>query len=455
MNGFWRWLRPDSLGAQIALVLFAAIALFQLVVTSTYLFTEPEWRLAIIEPSEMIASAVTAIDSVAPDQRAMAIAEMQRIAPWLKFNVVASAPGGSRVASNAGVADLIRKRLWPDAVVRTPNVKMAQPDSDFAIGLRKGGFLVVSITEARRSQALDDERRGSSVMSLAMSRNLESSAALFLVSALLLTIWLTLTVIAPLYRLVRQAEKLPLDRGRADPIRESGPKEMRELSRALNRMQRRIDSMIESRSRALAAISHDLRTIITRMRLRTEFISDDALKSKMLKDVETMDSMLHKNLVYLRGEKSDASVGLIDLDSLLQTIADEFADLGHDVSYSGGRHQTVYGSIDDMQRLFSNLVENAVSHGKHVVISATPPRDGFIVVDVADDGPGIPADKRTELLEPFVRGEPARTVDEKGGFGLGLSIVSSLTEKAGGKLELLDRAPNGLIARIALPAAFS
>ena len=189
------------------------------------------------------------------------------------------------------------------------------------------------------------------------------------------------------------------------------------------------------------------------MRLRTEFIADDALKSKMLKDVETMDSMLHKNLVYLRGEQSDASVGLIDLDSLLQTVADEFADLGHDVSYAGGRHQTVYGSIDDMQRLFSNLVENAVSHGKHVVVSATPPREGFIVVDVADDGPGIPAEKRAELLEPFVRGEPARTVDSKGGFGLGLSIVASLTEQAGGKLQLLDRAPNGLIARVALPAA--
>lgn len=455
MTNFWRWLRPDSLGAQIALVLFGAIALFQLVVTSTYLFTEPEWRLAIIEPSEMIAGAVIAVDVAAPEDRATAIAEMQRIAPWLKFSLVDKMPGGSRIASNAGVADLIRKRLWPNAIVRTPAIKMAQPDSDFAIELRRGGYLVIAITEPRRSQALEDERRGASVMSLAMSRNLESSAALFLVSALVLTIWLTLTVIAPLYRLVRQAEKLPLDRGRPDPIKESGPKEMRELSRALNRMQRRIDSMIESRSRALAAISHDLRTIITRMRLRTEFIADDALKSKMLKDVETMDSMLHKNLVYLRGEQSDASVGLIDLDSLLQTVADEFADLGHDVSYAGGRHQTVYGSIDDMQRLFSNLVENAVSHGKHVVVSATPPREGFIVVDVADDGPGIPAEKRAELLEPFVRGEPARTVDDKGGFGLGLSIVASLTEKAGGKFELLDRAPNGLIARVALPAAFS
>ena len=191
------------------------------------------------------------------------------------------------------------------------------------------------------------------------------------------------------------------------------------------------------------------------MRLRTEFIGDEALKAKMMKDVETMDSMLHKNLVYLRGEESGVGMGLIDLDSLLQTIADEFADLGHEVSYAGGKHQTVYGSLEDFQRLFSNLVENAVNHGQHVVVSATQPQDGFIVVDVADDGPGIPAGKKDQLLEPFVRGEPARRVDAKSGFGLGLSIVASLTEKAGGKLQLLDRAPNGLIARVALPAAFS
>ena len=455
MKRLLRWLRPDTLGAQIALVLFAAIALFQVVVATTYVFSDPDWTIAVVEPSEIIATAATAIDAVAPPKRAATIAEMHRVAPWLKFTITDDAPAGSRIALKTGTAELIRKRLWPDAIVRAPVVKMPKPDSDFAIGLRNGGYLVIGITEERRSQALEEERRGTTAKRIAMSRNLESSAALFLVSALLLTVWLTLAVIAPLYRLMRQAEKLPLDRGRSEPIKESGPREIRHLSRALNRMQRRIDSMIESRSRALAAISHDLRTIITRMRLRTEFIGDEALKAKMMKDVETMDSMLHKNLVYLRGEESGVGMGLIDLDSLLQTIADEFADLGHEVSYAGGKHQTVYGSLEDFQRLFSNLVENAVNHGQHVVVSATQPQDGFIVVDVADDGPGIAADKKDQLLEPFVRGEPARTVNAKSGFGLGLSIVASLTEKAGGKLQLLDRAPNGLIARVALPAAFS
>ena len=455
MSGFWRWLRLDSLGAQIALVLFAGIALFQIVVASTYLFTDPDAKLDIVEPSEVVATVVTAVDAVLPERRAGVLAEIQRVAPWLKLTLLDKSPDGSRVASATGTAQLIRKRLWPDAVVRVPGPRSPPSDKDFAFALRGGGWLAITVVEQRRSVALDEERRGMDARKIAMSRNLESSAALFLLSALFLTVWLTLAVIAPLYRLVRQAERLPSDRSKSDPIRETGPREMRELSRALNRMQRRINSMIESRSRALAAISHDLRTIITRMRLRSEFIADEALKAKMQKDVESMDAMLHKNLVYLRGEQSGAGVSLIDLDSVLQTIADEFADLGHDVSYAGGGHQTVYGSLEDLQRLFSNLVENAVSHGAHVVVSATPPRDGFITVDVADDGPGIPEDKKAELLEPFVRGEVARTVNEKGGFGLGLSIVSSLVEQAGGKLQLLDRAPKGLIARVALPAAFS
>lgn len=447
-------LRPDSLSAQIALVLFLSIALFQTVVTSTYLFTEPEWRQTLVEPGEAIASAVLAIDVADQKSRAEILADLQRSLPWARFIVQDSLPSGGKAPPANSAGDFIRNRLWPEARVRVPAIAMPTPNSDFAVALRRGGAVVISILEPRRSGLLEEARRGRGVRRFFTSRNLERSAALFLVSSLLLTLWLSFAVVAPLYRLVRQAEKFPFERRQFEPLAESGPKEMRELSRALNRMQQRIDSMIESRRRALAAISHDLRTIITRMRLRSEFIADESLKAKMLNDVESMDSMLHKNLVYLRGEESGGERGLIDLDSVLQTIADEFVDLGHNVSYQGGKHQTVYGSIGDLQRLFSNLVENAVKHGDHVSLSASAPQEGFIVVDVADDGPGIPADQKQALLEPFTRGAPARTMDGKSGFGLGLSIVASLVGAAGGTLQLLDREPTGLVARVALPAAF-
>ena len=147
MTRLLRWLRPDTLGAQIAMVLFAAIALFQAVVATTYLFSDPDWTVAVVEPSEIIATAATAIDAVAPERRPRAIAEMQRVAPWLKFTIADDAPVDSRIALKTGTAELIRKRLWPDAIVRAPIVRMPKPDSDFAIGLRSGGYLVIAITE--------------------------------------------------------------------------------------------------------------------------------------------------------------------------------------------------------------------------------------------------------------------------------------------------------------------
>ena len=127
--------------------------------------------------------------------------------------------------------------------------------------------------------------------------------------------------------------------------------------------------MIAARSRALAAISHDLRTIITRMRLRAEFIDDEPLRAKMLHDVDLMDSMLYKNLLFLRDERYRHTQEIVDLDSVLQTVADQFADLGHDVAYEGDGRRMVIGSLTDLQRVFANLVENAVAHGRRVVIS--------------------------------------------------------------------------------------
>ncbi len=277
----------------------------------------------------------------------------------------------------------------------------------------------------------------------------------FFLCAAILTIWTSNVVVAPLAELARQAEKFPNDSGEREVLVEEGPQEVRDLTRALNRMQDRIYTMIAARSRVLAAISHDLRTIITRLRLRAEFIGDDTLRTKMLHDVDLMDSMLYKNLLYLRDERYRRAHGLVDLDSVLQTVSDQFSDLGHDVSYEGGGRHMVVGSLTDLQRVFNNLVENATTHAKTVVISVEQPSRDVIRVDVADDGPGISAEDKELVVEPFVRGRPARNMNEHGGFGLGLSIVRSLVEEIGGGLQLLDRAPNGLIARVILPRARS
>ena len=279
------------------------------------------------------------------------------------------------------------------------------------------------------------------------------AALFFLLCASILTIWVSNAVVAPLVKLARQAERLPNETGKQELIVEEGPQEVRDLSRALNRMQARIQAMIATRTHVLAAISHDLRTILTRLKLRAEFIGDEGQRGKMLHDINLMDAMLYKNLQNLRAERRVSERRLIDLDSVLQTVADQFSDLGHEVVYHGGDHQMILGSITEMQRVFSNLVENALTYARNVEISVGNAGRDATKVEVADDGPGIPNESKASVLEPFVRGQPARNMNEHSGFGLGLSIVRSLVESHGGTVQLLDREPHGLIARVVFPRA--
>ena len=322
------------------------------------------------------------------------------------------------------------------------------------VALRKGGYAVATTLEPRLSPLGSISSRHYGAPTLFM-RLLERSALFFFLCTSILTVWISSAVVAPLVKLAREAERYPAENAHLRPIDEAGPREVRDLTRALNRMQSRIEAMIEARSHALAAISHDLRTIITRLRLRSEFIADDELKEKMLHDADLMDSMLYKNLQHLRDANSAPDRCLIDLDSVLQTVSDQFVDLGHDVTYRGGEHQVILGSLTEMQRVFNNLVENAVTYAKKVVITLDQPSPEIIRVDVADDGPGIAAETKQRVLEPFVRGEPARNMNDHSGFGLGLSIVRSLVEDVGGGLQLLDHEPRGLIARVTLPRAFA
>lgn len=455
MNSFLRQLRPDGLAGQIALVVLAVIVLFHLALTTANYLGSSDGRRPIVEPGEYIATAMWAIDAAAIPERSKVLATLNKATPWIKFSVRAAAPNLTADSEESGDLKDLKAHLWEGAQVSAVTTLSENSSSDFAVALRKGGYAVAtpSGTSAfARRGVLWATRSGATPFSV---RLLERSALFFLFCATILTMWVSSAVVAPLVRLAREAEQFPDESNRKRLIEEAGPREVRDLTRAINRMQSCIQAMIEARSQALAAISHDLRTIITRIRLRSEFISDDALKSKMLRDAELMDSMLYKNLQHLRDASHAPERGLIDLDSVLQTVCDQYVDLGHDVTYRGGQHQIILGSLTEMQRVFNNLVENAVTHAKEVVVTLQQPSPDVISVDVADDGPGIPANIRSRVLEPFVRGEPARNMNEHVGFGLGLSIVRSLVEELGGSLQLLEREPHGLVARVILPRAFA
>jgi len=446
MRQFLRRLRPDHLAGQIAAIILATILLFHLALTTVQHFQSHDARLHFVQPYETLATAILAVDAAPLDARAETLAMLTKSAPWAKFDLAEAAPALRTDPDAANDLEEFSARLWPGAEVRAVAEPHANGESDVVVGLRRGGYLTISTLGPRRPA-------WPRYAPTWPRRVLERTAMFFFFCATLLTIWVSRTVVAPLARLAREAERFPDESCKRAPLAEAGPREVRDLTRAVNRMQGRIEAMIAARNHALAAISHDLRTIITRIKLRSEFIGDESLKAKMLGDADLMDAMLVKNLHHLRDGAPRQERGAVEIDSVLQTVVDQFADLGHDVSYDGGAHQIVAGSLTEMQRIFNNLVENAVSHARSVVVVLTRPSPKLVQIDVVDDGPGISPEDKARMLEPFVRGEVARTMSAKSGFGLGLSIVRALVREAGGGFELLDREPHGLIARVTLPCA--
>jgi two-component system OmpR family sensor kinase len=231
-------------------------------------------------------------------------------------------------------------------------------------------------------------------------------------------------------------------------VPEKGPWEVRELGRAFNDMQRRIKDLIDERTRALAAVSHDLRTPLTRLKLRLEDVNP-ATASAMAADIEELEQMIEATLSYLRGDGAGELPRAIDLAALLETLASDAFDRGHEVSVSGPRSLIVFGRRIGLKRAFANIIQNALKYGfrARVSILVLP---GVVQVQIDDDGPGIPPDKLTLVLEPFVRLEDSRS-RETGGAGLGLAIAKANIEANGGSLSLSNRTEGGLGVLVTLP----
>ncbi|KJC61091.1 histidine kinase [Bradyrhizobium sp. LTSPM299] len=269
------------------------------------------------------------------------------------------------------------------------------------------------------------------------------------ISVTLLGLWAAWALTAPLSSFVKAAETFSLS-GAAAPLPERGPEEIRLLAKALNRMRERITGLIDDRTKMLAAISHDLRTPITRMRLRAEFIEDETHRHRMLRDLDQMRSMLESVLSFLRNDRKLEEMTLVDIASTLHLVTDQFADMGHKVTYKGPQHAMATARPGDLHRSITNLVENAVRFGGQATVHLDVKPDS-LTIDVEDDGPGISDAHKTNVLEPFVRGDDARNMDEAEGFGLGLSIANAIVLAHGGTLSLHDRQPHGLVVRIQLP----
>jgi signal transduction histidine kinase len=267
---------------------------------------------------------------------------------------------------------------------------------------------------------------------------------------ILLGIWAARGVTAPLRSFASAAETFSPEAA-VSLLPERGPEEVRTAARALNQMRERIKSLVDDRTRTLVAVGHDLRTPLTRLRLSGEFVSDEGLRSQMLRDIDQMKAMVDSILHFLRQGRPQENAGMIDVAASVQTICDQFADMGHDVRFGTSQRGAVRAHPDELQRVITNLIDNAVRHAGAADVSVVrmPSR---IIILVEDDGPGIPQDMKARMLLPFVRGERADGANPDSGLGLGLSIAREIVTAQGGTLTLLDREPRGLVVRIELPA---
>ena len=279
---------------------------------------------------------------------------------------------------------------------------------------------------------------------------LDQSIQLFFV---LLAVWLgTRWIVRPIEKLARDATRLQNEPTSA-PLQPEGPYEVRQAATALNQMRQRILYHLLERQNFLAAISHDLRTPLTRMRLRAEILQPVSVRERTRADIAEMTEMLDMVLDFLRGQAITEPLQALDIQSLVETIAEDHVENGDIVTVSGDA-RPLMGYPIGLRRVLENLVGNALRYGKRADICLIDAPQS-LRIDIQDQGPGMSAEEMKRVLEPFVRLESSLGSDSGGGFGLGLTIARDIVRQHGGSLTLAAISGAGLRVSVSLPRTVS
>jgi two-component system, OmpR family, sensor kinase len=256
--------------------------------------------------------------------------------------------------------------------------------------------------------------------------------------------WMT----TPLRRFASAARQLYHGTDRVE-VPETGPQEIRDAAIAFNEMQARIRKLVQTRTQTLAAVSHDLKTPLTRMRLRVEALGKPAQAEGLIADIRDMERMLDQTLAHLRGDRKDEELRPLDLAAMLTTLADDATDRGANAVLESEGPAVIEGRPLALKRAFGNLIDNALKYGASARIAWQVEGD-MLAITITDEGPGIPEERMEEMFEPFTRLETSRS-QETGGYGLGLSIARDVIHGHGGQIGLSNRADGGLIVTVSLP----
>lgn len=392
---------------------------------------------------ESLGSISRIIDAAPPAQRpaiARSASDEAYTTTWLPAYEQAGLPKADDDADFRTGEDFLRQHL------RTPQARIEgyEPDDWPADDPRAGYALLVELHDGswvkfsalKRNWGLDE-----------LPRNL-IVVALVLLSTIIVALAATRHLASPLERFARGARRFGSD-FRAPPIAVEGPLEIRHAIVAFNAMQAQLQHFINDRTQMLAAISHDLRAPLTRMRLRGEFVEDAEQQAKLFRDVDEMQAMVNSALEFFRDDARLEPVTAFDLAELLHTVVDDYRDAGVEVLLSGPGRVVYVGRPIGIKRMLSNLLDNAIKYGREPGVRLEE-RAHAVQIRVTDRGPGIPVEHQEDVFKPFFRIEGSRNKDT-GGVGLGLSAARATVLEHGGTLTLRNRSQGGLSVRVLLP----
>jgi signal transduction histidine kinase len=280
-----------------------------------------------------------------------------------------------------------------------------------------------------------------------LPRNLVLNLVLLVVIMAIALFVVARSITRPLFQLAQAADSVGRD-VRQPKLEEKGARELRDAARAFNTMQDRLQRYLDSRTRVLAAMSHDLKTPLTRLRLQVETLEDPTAQERIGKQLDEMEGMVRGALALFRGLDDDEGLAPVDLNALLITLQSEFTQMAGSVTIEGLAQRAFIGKPQALKRLLTNLIENAIKFGSKAKVRV---QDGpAVIIRVADEGPGVPPDELERVFEPFYRVESSRNRDT-GGTGLGLSIARDIAQAHGGTLTLRNLPERGLEATLVLP----
>ncbi|MGE5547406.1 MAG: ATP-binding protein [Solirubrobacterales bacterium] len=449
---------PDSIGGRVMIVLLVGLTLSH--IASTAILAEDHHDTAVLAGERLSADLVGVLarqlDRTPADERAELASQLST--PLLTV-AVADAPVTAGAHPDAAELAVFRDGFRPIfGEVEHGRIHVAHGEER---SRSHGSFWTDALHGFPQDRRLDVSFRLSdgtwSNFSVAMqdasslwSPHSVVSTLVMMVAIVVLTLWATGWIAAPLSTFARAADRLGRD-VKAPPLSEAGPREVRQAVAAFNEMQARIRRFVEDRTRMLAAISHDLRSPITRMRLRAEMLEDNGPKRPMLADLDEMEAMVTSVLEFARGETEAEASQSIDLAAMLAAICDNATDMGLPAEFNWQGRLVCTCRPLAMKRALANLVENAAKYGGEAHVSARLQGRAVEVV-IEDEGPGVPPDQAERLFTPFYRLEPSRN-RKTGGMGLGLTVARTIIRAHGGDIALANRAEGGLRVTVTLPQA--